>query len=272
MSPACSFLARQTGLSFAVIILKTSDEIAAMRRAGQVVAEALRTAGAALGVGVRTSEIEAIVAGCLAAHGATPLLLGTPGPSPFPATACVSVNDEIAHGVPGERRLAEGDIVSIDTACRLDGWCADAAWTWVVGNASAAAQRLIETGRDALAQAIAACRPGGFWSDVAEQIETCVRQRACTLVAGVAGHGIGRELHEDPQLPNSAAASQPRFRLEPGLVLAVEPTVTRGSGRVTRAANGWTLANADGQPAAHFEQTVAITDAGPLVLTAGIEG
>jgi methionyl aminopeptidase len=257
-----------------VIILKTSDEIAAMRRTGQVVAEALRTAGAALGVGLRTSEIEAIVAGCLATHGAIPLLLGAPGPSPFPATACVSVNDEIAHGVPGERRLAAGDVVSIDTACRLDGWCADAAWTWVVGSASGAARRLIDTGRDALERAIAACRPGVLWADVAEQLETCVRERGCALVAGVAGHGIGRELHEDPQVPNSTAAGrqQSGFRLEPGLVLAIEPTVTNGSGHVRRAANGWTLATADGQPAAHFEHTIAVTDAGPLVLTAGIEG
>lgn len=256
-----------------MIILKTPDEIAAMRRAGQVVAEALRTAGAALGAGLRTSEIEAIVSGCLAAHGATPLLLGAPGPSPFPATACVSVNDEVAHGVPGERRLAAGDVVSIDTACRIDRWCADAAWTWVVGNASGAARHLIATGQDALARAIAACRPGVLWSDVAEQIETCVCERGCVLVGGVAGHGIGRELHEDPQVPNSAAGlPQSGFRLEPGLVLAIEPTVTTGCGRVKTAGNGWTLATADGHPAAHFEHTVAVTDAGPLVLTAGIEG
>ena len=256
-----------------VIILKTSDELGAMQRSGRVVAESLRTAGAALRVGMRTSDIEAIVAGCLAAHGATPLLLDAPGPSPFPGTACVSVNDEVAHGVPGERRLAAGDVVSIDTACRLDGWCADAAWTWVVGDANAAARRLISAGREALARAVAACRPGALWSDVAGQIETCVRERGCTLVAGVAGHGIGRELHEDPQVPlGGPEHRQPGFRLQPGLVLAIEPTLAVGRGHVTRAANGWTLATTDGRPAAHFEHTVAIADAGPLVLTAGIEG
>jgi methionyl aminopeptidase len=219
---------------------------------------------------LRTIEIDAIVADYLAKHGATPLLLGAPGPTPFPATACVSVNNQVAHGVPGARRLARGDVVSIDTACRLDGWCADAAWTWIVGEGSAETRKLVEAGHDALGAAVAACVVGRMWSEVANAVENCVRDRGCSLVEGAAGHGVGRELHEDPQVPNSDQR-QSGFRLDPGLVLAIEPTVTSGSGRVLQAADGWTLETSDNRPAAHFEHTVAITPDGPLVLTAGIE-
>ena len=250
-----------------MIILKTADEIASMQRAGQIVAEALWRAGAALCAGLRTIEIDTIVAACFASHGATP-----PGLPPFLAAASVCVNDEVAHGLPGERRLAMGDIVSVDTACRFDGWCADAAWTWIVGEGTREARGLVTAGRQVLERAVTACRTGVLWYAVADEIEAFVRQRGCSLVEAGVGHGIGRELHEDPQVPNRAAeARRSGLRLETGLTLAIEPTLTTGSGQVRRAANGWTLATADRRPAVHFEHTVAITANGPLVLTAGIE-
>ena len=255
-----------------MIVLKSAAEIAAMRRAGQVVAEVLRRAGDVLRPGLPTLAIDAVVAECYASRGAAPLLLGAPGPVPFPATVCVSVNDEAAHGVPGERRLSPGDVVSIDTACRLDGWCADAAWTWIVGEGSRETHNLVATGRQALERAIAACRAGVPLADVAETIERCARDAGCSIVGLGAGHGIGRELHEDPQVPNRVTPELLRadLRLDAGLALTIEPTVTVGDGRLRQSANGWTLITADGRPAAHFEHTVAITADGPLVLTAGI--
>lgn len=255
-----------------MIILKTADEIASMQRAGQIVAEALWRAGAAVCSGLRTVEIDNIVAACFASHGAAPLLPGSPGPPLFRASASVCVNDEVGHGIPGERRLATGDVVSVDTACRFDGWCADAAWTWIVGEGTAEARGLVTAGRQVLERAVAACRTGILWSGVADEIEASIRERGCSLVEAGVGHGIGRELHEDPQVPNRATeARRSGLRLETGLTLAIEPTLTTGSGQVRRATNGLTLVTADRRPAVHFEHTVAITANGPLVLTAGIE-
>ncbi|HUG92443.1 MAG TPA: type I methionyl aminopeptidase [Planctomycetaceae bacterium] len=253
-----------------MIVLKTPGDISALARAGWVAADALRQACALLRPDLRTSDLEDIVTACFAAHGATPLLPGAGGPPPFPATVSVSINDEAAHGVPGPRRLRAGDLVSIDTACRLDGWCADAAWTWAVGETAPDNRRLLEVGQAALEVAVAGCRRYGCWSEVAAAVEAFVVREGCALVEGLAGHGIGRELYEDPQVPSAPTANLrgSDFRLEPGLVLAIEPTVTNGCGRLRPARDGgWGLVTADGRPAVHFEHTVAITTGGPVILT-----
>jgi methionyl aminopeptidase len=258
--------------------LKSPRDIALMRASGLLTWQAHQVAAALVRPGVTTAEIDAAVEAFYLSHGATPLFKGVPGVVPFPATACISVNAAVVHGIPSGYRLREGDIVSIDLGCRLDGWCSDAATTYGVGTISPRNQQLLHTTEEALRCALKAMRTATRWSQVARQIEAFVRDNGFCVVKstyGLSGHGIGRELWEDPSVPNSVSATferQEDFPLKPGLVIAVEPMVTQTSSAVHQLADHWTIVSNDGLPSAHFEHTIAITHEGPQVLTCGPDG
>jgi methionyl aminopeptidase len=254
-----------------VEILRSTREIGLMRKAGIVVWEALQLAGSMVRPGVATRDIDAAVEDFFRQRQAVPLFKGVPGKIPFPAVTCISVNEEVVHGIPNARKLVEGDIVSIDTGCRLNGWCGDAAYTFAVGAIRPEVQRLLDVTEHTLALAIELMGKRSRWSEVAAEMEKYVRDHGFSVVENFVGHGIGRQMHEDPQVPNFVSAHFRRngdFRLVPGLVLAVEPMVNMGTKRVREGADLWTQLTADGKPSAHFEHTIAVTESGPYVLTA----
>ncbi|MCA9100576.1 MAG: type I methionyl aminopeptidase [Pirellulales bacterium] len=256
------------------IQLRTPREIALLQKAGQVVAEAHRVAKKLVKPGATTAEIDAAVEQFFEKQGAIPLFKGVPGKVPFPAVTCMSVNEEVVHGIPGPRVLAEGDVLSIDTGCKLEGWCGDAALTHPVGKIDAEVQRLLDVTKGTLDLAIEQMGVCSMWSEVAEQMADYVHDAGFAVVEMFVGHGIGRGMHEEPQVPNFCSEHFRRsgdFRLEPGLVIAVEPMVNMGTKRVRAMPDHWTQSTADGQPSAHFEHTIAITKDGPLVLTAGTD-
>lgn len=257
-------------------ILRSPREIAEMRKAGLLVWQVHRRIGAMIRPGVTTAELDAMVDGFFAQHNATPLFKGVPGTVPFPAATCTSVNEEVVHGIPGPRKLVEGDIVSIDTGCKLNGWCGDAAATYVVGQIAPDVRRLLDVTRNVLSLSIALLDRRPRWSQVAKEMEAYVKKHKFSVVEAFVGHGIGRDMHEDPQVPNFVNRQLRRgsgdFRLTPGLVIAIEPMVNMGTKRVRAKADHWTQVTADGRPSAHFEHTVAITENGPRVLTAGPNG
>lgn len=251
-------------------ILRSSREIAMMRKAGLMVWHAHQVAQSMLGPGVATGEIDAAVEKFFLEHGAVPLFKGVPGRVPFPAVTCMSVNEEVVHGIPGPRELKEGDIVSIDTGCKVNGWCGDAAATYAIGELDPEVQRLMDVTEQTLNLAIDLMGKKTFWSDVAIEMERLVKDAGFFVVEAFVGHGIGREMHEDPQVPNFASEQLRRngdFRLVPGLVIAVEPMVNMGTKKVRTMADHWTQVTADKKPSAHFEHTIAITESGPVPLT-----
>jgi methionyl aminopeptidase len=253
-----------------LIVLKSRREIALIREAGRVVARALAEAARLIKPGVRTRELDAAIEAAFHKAGARPLFKGVPGKVPFPAVSCISVNEEVVHGIPGERALEAGDLVGIDTGCRLAGWCADSAWTFPVGEVDERRKRLLETGQRVLELAIAELGRKQRWSEVAALMAQEVRRSGFSTVEDFVGHGIGREMHEDPQVPNyvSRALVKADIHLEPGLVLAIEPMVNAG-GKATEISSRdhWTVRTCDGEPSVHFEHTVALTADGPEVLT-----
>jgi methionyl aminopeptidase len=246
-----------------------------MRRAGLVVWAAHQVARELVRPGVTTGEIDAAVEAFFAQHGAIPLFKGVPGKVPFPSVCCISVNEEVVHGIPGPRVLHEGDVVSIDTGCSLGGWCGDSAFTHPVGEVAPDVRRLLDCTAGVLDLAIRLMAVRNRWSDVASEMATYVRDYGFSVVENFVGHGIGRTMHEDPQVPNFCTPAFRRnhdFELEPGLVVAVEPMVNMGGKKVRGQADHWTQSTVDGRPSAHFEHTVAITDSGPVVLTAPPSG
>ncbi|HET6326395.1 MAG TPA: type I methionyl aminopeptidase [Planctomycetaceae bacterium] len=253
-----------------MIVLKSAREIARMRDAGQVVARAIDRAASLIRPGIATRALDAAIEDVFRDAGAQALFKGVPGKVPFPAASCISVNDEVVHGIPGERILNAGDLVSIDTACRLAGWCADSAWTFPVGAVDETKSRLLSVGQSVLALAITEIGRCSRWSEVAALMSDAVHKAGFSGVEDLVGHGIGREMHEDPQVPNYVSESlrQADFALEPGLVLAIEPMINAGS-RQTRTSkkDHWTVRTEDGQPSVHFEHSVALTSAGPVILT-----
>jgi len=260
------------GHKFEGVILRSSREIAMMRRAGLAVWHAHRVAESLARPGVTTGEIDAAVEQFFRKHKAVPLFKGVPGKVPFPAVTCISINEEVVHGIPGPRKLVEGDIVSIDTGCKLNGWCGDAAVTHPIGRVDPQVQRLLDVTRGSLDLAIEMMGKRSYWSDVAREMQTYVRDHGFTVVESFVGHGIGRQMHEDPQVPNFVSDQLRRggdFRLQPGLVIAVEPMVNIGTKKVRVLRDHWTQVTTDRQPSAHFEHTIAVTESGPYVLTAG---
>ena len=256
-------------------ILRSAREIAQMRKAGLLVWEAHQLIKSMIRPGVSTGEVDAAVTEFFARHDATPLFLGVPGTVPFPTVTCMSINEEVVHGIPGARKLCEGDIVSIDTGCKLNGWCGDAAATYAVGPLRPEVQRLLDVTRAVLDLAIDLMGRRSRWSQVAREMERFVKKNKFSVVEAFVGHGIGRDMHEDPQVPNFVS-SQLRhggdFELAPGLVIAVEPMVNMGTKRVRTLSDHWTQVTTDGELSAHFEHTVAITSSGAEVLTAGPNG
>lgn len=258
-----------------MLTLRSTREIGLMRKAGLVVWEAHQAAAKLVRPGVTTSEIDAAIDGLFAERGAIPLFKGVPGKVPFPAATCISVNEEVVHGIPGRRVLKEGDIVSIDTGCKLEGWCGDSAVTHAVGRVTPEVHKLLLVTEGVLRLAIEEMGRRDYWSEVAHAMAEYVRGHGFSVVECFVGHGIGREMHEDPQVPNFVNEQFRRrhdFRLEPGLVLAVEPMVNLGSKRVRALPDHWTQSTQDGRPSAHFEHTIAITKDGPEILTAGPNG
>ena len=254
-----------------MVELKTDTSIDAMYEAGQVVARALTAAQRAADVGVSLLELDEVAHGVLREAGATSPFLGyrpSFAPTPFPAVLCVSVNDAIVHGVPDRYRLRDGDLVSIDFGAELGGWVGDSALSFVVGTPREADLRLIETAERALAAGIEAAVVGNRIGDIAHAIGTICRGAGYGIPDGFGGHGIGRRMHEDPGVPNEGRPGR-GMRLRHGMVLAIEPMVVAGGTDDFHAApDGWTLKTNDDSRAAHAEHTVAITDAGPRILTA----
>ena len=256
------------------IELKSETEITLMRQAGKIVAEVLRILTERIKPGMKTKDMDVIAEKELKKMGAESSFKGYRG---YPATICVSVNDEIVHGIPGDRVFKEGDIVSLDFGAIYHGYHGDAAVTVPVGNISPEARRLIDTTRDTLKVGIAAARPGAKLGDVSAAIQTYAESNGYSLVREYTGHGIGRRMHEDPQIPNT---TRPPFGLQPGtgpllkkgMTLALEPMLNAGGWQTRVADDQWTVLTADGSLSAHFEHTIAISDIEPEVLTGGIYG
>jgi methionyl aminopeptidase len=256
--------------SASVHILRSPREIAQMRKAGLLVWQAHQIAAKLVRPGVTTGEIDAAVDDFFVSQNAIPLFKGVPGKIPFPAATCISVNDEVVHGIPGKRTLQEGDVVSIDTGCKFEGWCGDSAITHPVGKVDPETQRLLKVTRGVLELAFVLMGKREYWCEVAAEMGTFVRNSGFAVVESFVGHGIGREMHEDPQVPNFVSNQLRRngdFTLEPGLVIAVEPMVNMGSKHVKSLPDFWTQATQDARPSAHFEHTIAMTENGPWVLT-----
>jgi methionyl aminopeptidase len=256
-----------------VIKLKSPREIGFMLEAGRVVAKALEKCRQMAVPGATTGEIDAAVAAIFREHNATPLFRGVPssvkGKPPFPAVVCASVNEQVVHGIPNRRPLREGDILSIDTGCKINGWCGDAAVTLPIGKVGLEIERLLTVTQQTLDLAIRAMGRCRYWSEVASLMEQYVKSQRMYVVEKFVGHGIGQDMHEEPQVPNFVSKSlrQNDILLEPGLVLAIEPMVALGTKDVRTLSDGWTVETKDRRPSAHFEHTVAMTPDGPRVLT-----
>lgn len=245
------------------IIVKSDEEIAIMREAGRVVGQVLQLLVASLRPGMKEIELDQIVRKEFARRGVTPTFLGYMG---YPATVCVSINDEIVHGIPGDRVIQEGDVVSIDLGATYKGFVGDSAVTVGVGAISQEAQRLIRVAEEALWKGIEVARPGVRIGVISHAIQTHVESNGFSVVREYVGHGVGRQMHEDPQVPNYGSPEMgPKLRK--GMVLALEPMVNAGDWRTKRDPDGWTVRTLDGSLSAHFEHTIAITDDEAVVLT-----
>jgi len=243
-----------------------------MREACQLVVEAHRLISEMIAPGVTTAALDQAAECLFNQQGAQPLFKGVEGVVPFPAVTCISVNEQVVHGIPGPYELQEGDILSVDTGCRLNGWCGDGAWTYAVGRIDDVKIRLRESGQAALQTAIQGMGTRKKWSQVARLIERRVIRDGFSVVEDFVGHGIGQEMHEDPEVPNydSEDFDERDFPIKPGLVLAIEPMVNAGTGDILILDDHWTVVTADGAPSVHFEHTVAMTKEGPVILTEGL--
>jgi methionyl aminopeptidase len=253
-----------------VVTRKSRAEIERMRRAGRVVAEVLALIEGELKPGVTTAELDRLAEAHIRKSGATPSFKGYPGLNPrrpFPASVCISIDDEIVHGIPGERTIRTGQIVSVDAGAIVDGWHGDGARTFYIGEAPSEVADLIDTTRLALLAGIAAAVPGHHIEDIAAAVEDVARPGGYGIVRQFVGHGIGTAMHEEPQVPNFRTG-RPGRKLEPGLCLAIEPMFTLGRAEARVLDDDWTVVTQDRSLAAHFEDSIAITEHGPEVLTA----
>lgn len=246
-----------------MVILKPASAIKKMREAGRLSALALKVGGEAVKPGVTTAEIDKVIYDFIMSQGATPSFLNLYG---FPASACISVNDELIHGIPGNRVIKEGDIVSIDVGACLDGYHGDNAATFVAGEASEEAQKLLDVTKQSLYKGIEMAVVGNRVGDISNAVQTYCEERGYSVVREFVGHGIGRAVHEDPEVPNFGAAGHGP-RLVNGMCIAIEPMINAGTRFVSTDSNGWTVRTKDGKLSAHFEHTIAITDNGPIILT-----
>jgi len=247
-----------------MIVLKTSRELELMKVACRISAEALQVAGEAVRPGVSTWEIDKIAYDYIKKQGAEPNFLGLYG---FPATACISINDEVIHGIPSKKRiLKEGDIVSIDLGAKINGYNGDNAATFAVGKISPEAERLCTVTKEAMFKGIEAAVAGGRIGDIGHAVQSYCEERGYGVVREYEGHGVGTKLHEEPSVPNFGTAGR-GIRLLPGMTIAIEPMINEGTYKVKQMPDGWTVKTADGKLSAHFENTIAITDNGPVILT-----
>jgi methionyl aminopeptidase len=247
------------------IELKSDAELGLMREAGRANALALEAAKAAIRSGATTAEVNDAAAETLKRLGARPAFLGY-GKPPYPAVICISVNEELVHGIPGKRRLKEGDVVSVDCGAVLGGFVGDAAFTVIVGGGGGEARRLVDTAYRALDAAIDKMRPGNWTGDVSAAMQRTAEAEGFFMVRDYTSHGIGRRMHEDPQVPNYMKPGR-GVRLQPGMTIALEPMVLAGTMETRVLADQWTVVSADGSLTAHCEHTVAVTSGEPIILT-----
>jgi methionyl aminopeptidase len=253
------------------VTLKSRAQIERMAVAGRLVGQALDAVGGAIRPGVTPLQLDAIAAEVIHSAGGTPSFIGVPGPQgPFAHTICVSIDDEVVHGVPDRRPIREGQLVSVDCGAIVDGWHGDSARTWLIGDVPVEASRLSEATRQAMLAGVAAARPGNSLEDVAAAIEDVGLAHGYGIVRAYVGHGIGTDMHEEPQVTNYRTGRKGR-RIELGLCLAIEPMFTLGGHETRVRADGWTVITADGSLAAHWEHTIAVTSDGPRILTLGAD-
>jgi len=248
------------------IVIKNKAELEAMREAGRLNALALSTVRKMIKPGVTTSELDAAAENVIRKNGGVPIFKGYPGPYPYPATINASINNELVHGIPCDRKLKEGDIISIDCGTLLNGFVGDSAFTSGVGTITPDAEKLIEITEQALFIGIAKMRAGNHTGDVSAAIQQYVESQGYYVTREYTGHGVGREMHEGPQVPNYGKPGR-GLSLRPGLTIALEPMVLVGTARTRVLPDQWTVASADGSLTAHFEHSVAVTDGDPLILT-----
>lgn len=247
-----------------MVIVKTARELSKMKDACRISAEALRVAGEAVKPGITTYEIDTIVRKYIEKQGATPSFLGYGG---FPASACISVNNVVIHGIPSKKQiLKEGDIVSVDVGAFYEGFHGDNAYTFACGKISDEAQRLLDATKEGLFEGIKMAVPGNRVGDISNAVQKYVEARSYSVVRDFVGHGVGAKLHEDPSIPNYGTPGR-GVRLLPGMTIAIEPMVNQGTYEVRVLDDEWTTVTVDGKLAAHFEHTVAITPDGPKIMT-----
>ena len=249
------------------VMLKSASQIARMEVAGRLVADVLDLAGSMLRPGITTLELDQAAEELIRSRGGIPSFIGVPGPvAPFKHSLCISIDHEVVHGIPGKRRIAEGQVVSIDAGAIVDGWNGDGARSFIVGEVPEPTRRLVEATRRAMLAGIAAAQPGGFLGDIGAAVEDVALEHGYGVVRAFVGHGIGTDMHEEPQVTNYRTGTRGR-RIEPGLCLAIEPMFTLGGYGVRVRADGWTVETTDGSLAAHWEHTIAVTQDGPRILT-----
>jgi methionyl aminopeptidase len=250
-----------------MIIRKSRQELDQMARAGTIVADALSLLGENIRPGTTTAELDQLADEFIRSRGGVPTFKGYRGPYPYPASICTSPNDVVVHGIPDEYALVEGDILSVDVGVTLDGFVADSAYTFPVGEIDAETERLLEVGNAALHAGIDQARAGGKLTDISHAVQRVTEDAGFSVVRSLVGHGVGRDMHEDPQIPNFGEPGRGPT-LAPGMTLAIEPMITAGGHEVVVRPDQWTIATADGSLSAHFEHTVAVTKEGPRILTA----
>ena len=246
-----------------MIVRKSAAEVAKIDQAGTILADCLEMLGAEARPGVSTAALDSLAEKLIRARGGVPTFLGYRG---FPASICASPNDMVVHGIPGAYRIAEGDVLSIDAGVTLDGYVADSAVTLPVGSVAAEAMRLLDVTAESLEAGLAECREGRRLGDVSHAVQEVVEAAGFSVVRSLVGHGVGREMHEDPQIPNYGDPGRGP-RLEEGMVFAIEPMVNAGGHEVFVAGDGWSISTVDGSLSAHFEHTVAVGRSTPRVLT-----
>jgi methionyl aminopeptidase len=250
-----------------MVTRKSRREIEKMRQAGRIVAEVLALVESELKPGVSTAHLDRLAERHIRSAGAVPSFKGYGHRSnPFPASLCISLDEEVVHGIPGERTIREGQIVSVDAGAIYDGWHGDGARTFLVGSPSNGVSELVDTTRVAMMAGIAAAVPGAHLADISAAIEDVARPHGYGIVRQFVGHGIGTEMHQEPQVPNYRTGVR-GMKLVPGICLAIEPMLTLGTGDVEVKPDGWTVVTSDGSLAAHFEHTIAVTEEGPEILT-----
>jgi methionyl aminopeptidase len=256
-----------SGMRSAAVTIKRQAEIDRMRAAGGILSDILEVLRAEIRHGVSTGDLDAIAARMIADAGAVSSFKGYGSHPPFPGVICASINDEVVHGIPSpRRRLADGDLVSIDIGCIVDGWHADCARTWAVGQVPRDVSELIDATRRGMEAGIAAAVPGNRLGDVGHAIESVARERGYGIVRPFVGHGIGRAMHEEPQVPNYGRPGTGML-IEPGMCFAIEPMYNLGGDDVYVEDDGWTVRTSDGALSAHFENTIAVAESGPELLT-----